>query len=403
MRTIVSMTSYPERIDCVSGVIKSILIQTVKPDIILLWLSQEQFVGIELPEELKKLQRYGLEIKWCKDLKPHKKYFYTMQEYKDDIVILVDDDVYYSPTLIEDLLNSYYEYPNAISCMRAHRITINEENEINCYSDWEPEYDDIIHKPLNDVCPVGVGGVLYPPHSIPEFAFNEEIVEKICLFQDDLWLKFTSLINGFPTVIVKDSIVSNETIRGTQKTALYKTVNRKGNDIAIKNIVDYFKDNYDIVELLKCYPSVDYISRNKQVNDKEKYEILSSKLIYIYGAGEYAQIATEYLNEKCNLSILGYIVSEKKYNSDIYQGKPVYALSEIPYDNIESVLIVSVQEQFQPEIEKLLKNYNFYKIYYINDVVMKRISFGKKNLEKGYSNWMEKLEEKVLEDYSNGK
>ena len=122
-RIIVSLTSYPKRIGEVWITIETLLRQTVKPDMIILWLADTQFNGIEsLPKKLIDLQKSGLTIRFCKDLKSHKKYFYTMQEYPEDLIILVDDDMFYPYDMIEKLLKLHYEYPQDICTMTAQVI-----------------------------------------------------------------------------------------------------------------------------------------------------------------------------------------------------------------------------------------------------------------------------------------
>ena len=64
---IVSLTSYPERINSVTETLIPIFNQTVPPDQVVLWLSREQFQNKEkdLPSELRTLKKYGLKIIWC--------------------------------------------------------------------------------------------------------------------------------------------------------------------------------------------------------------------------------------------------------------------------------------------------------------------------------------------------
>ena len=67
-KIIVSLTSYPKRINVVWITIETLLQQTVKPDEVILWLADSQFKEIEeLPEELKALQKRGLTIRFCDD------------------------------------------------------------------------------------------------------------------------------------------------------------------------------------------------------------------------------------------------------------------------------------------------------------------------------------------------
>ena len=106
-RLIVSLTSWPGRITSVADVIENLLLQTRLPNAIVLYLAEEQFPKREaaLPEALLALLHEGkAELRWCaEDLKPHKKYFYAMQEFPEDLVVTVDDDLRYPPEMLEQL------------------------------------------------------------------------------------------------------------------------------------------------------------------------------------------------------------------------------------------------------------------------------------------------------------
>ena len=82
-RYIVSFTSFPARINNVWLVVESILRQTQKPDMIILWLSKKQFSSLDvLPKSLLNLQKRGLTIKLKdEDFRSHKKYYYFLKEY----------------------------------------------------------------------------------------------------------------------------------------------------------------------------------------------------------------------------------------------------------------------------------------------------------------------------------
>lgn len=45
-----------------------------------------------------------------------------MQEYPEDLIILVDDDMFYPYDMIEKLLKLHYEYPQDICTMTAQVI-----------------------------------------------------------------------------------------------------------------------------------------------------------------------------------------------------------------------------------------------------------------------------------------
>jgi hypothetical protein len=82
---IISLTSYPARIETVVKTIRTLLNQTKKPKKILLWLALEQFPNreSELPCELQSMVGEGLIIEWCKDLKSFKKLIPAIKKYPD--------------------------------------------------------------------------------------------------------------------------------------------------------------------------------------------------------------------------------------------------------------------------------------------------------------------------------
>lgn len=110
-KIIVSLTSFPERINQVRKVLDSILNNTLKPDLIVLVLSIDEFPNKEIPKELTDLENEGkLKIKWVEGNEyPYKKLMYTLKDYPDDLIITVDDDVIYAPNIIQTLVNEYYE------------------------------------------------------------------------------------------------------------------------------------------------------------------------------------------------------------------------------------------------------------------------------------------------------
>ena len=79
---IVSLTSYPARMETIHQCLDSIYAQSMQPDKVVLWLAEEQFPNREkdLPDSLlEDLDAGKIEVFWCDDLGSHKKYFYTMQ------------------------------------------------------------------------------------------------------------------------------------------------------------------------------------------------------------------------------------------------------------------------------------------------------------------------------------
>ena len=240
---IISLTSFPARIKTVHLTINSLLCQSRKADMVLLWLAEDQFPQREaqLPQELTYLTAKGLTIRWCEDLRPHKKYYHTMREYPESIVITVDDDVEYPNDLVETLYDSYKAFPYAVSCMRAHEITFNADGTLKPYSEWVYQSKRVL-QPSMYLIATGVGGVLYPPHCLSKEVFNLESIHALCLNADDLWLKAMEVLAMTPTVIAgASSEVKN--IKGTQEDALWKTNKDNGeNDIQFSRIVEAYNN-----------------------------------------------------------------------------------------------------------------------------------------------------------------
>lgn len=69
---VVSLTSYQGRIDVVDIAVKCLLRQTVKANRIVIWLAVEEFTEDTLPESIRDLRHYGVEIRFCDNLLAHK-------------------------------------------------------------------------------------------------------------------------------------------------------------------------------------------------------------------------------------------------------------------------------------------------------------------------------------------
>ena len=113
------MTSYPVRIFNLLTVLPTLLKQTMKPDLIVLNLSVENFKNKEksIPSQvLKYLNEHlcEIEINWVdKDTKVWKKIIPTLLKYKDDLIIGVDDDFIYPNTMVEEFYKTYESNPDS--------------------------------------------------------------------------------------------------------------------------------------------------------------------------------------------------------------------------------------------------------------------------------------------------
>ena len=209
-KLIVSLTSYPARINSAVLSLDTVFKQCVTPDAVILWLASSDFPNREgdLPSELVKMvSDRGLSICWCEDdLKPHNKYFWTFKEYPDALVITVDDDILYHSQITENLYRSYLLHPQAVSAARICFVPISEAGKLPPYELWPTGVDIYISRPSMQFCATGVGGVLYPTvlfSSVKEL-FDPTTIKRICLYEDDLWLKAMELVAGIPVVVAEE-------------------------------------------------------------------------------------------------------------------------------------------------------------------------------------------------------
>ncbi len=250
-RIIVTMTSFPGRINRLWIVIESLLRQSHKPYMIILWLSKDQFESkSKLPKRLLKQENRGLDIRLCNgDLKSHKKYFYAVQEYPEDFLITVDDDFIYPTLMISKLLELHIQYPGSICCHRALSIRI-ENDKILPYLTWPMIFEDI--GPSNNIFFTSGGGTLFPPKSLYEEVINETVFKNICIFADDIWLNIMSRLNN--TIAVKSNFNCGLPLINIHRENLTKiNISNGKNDVQLEIVRNYFIEKLGIDAFAKLF------------------------------------------------------------------------------------------------------------------------------------------------------
>lgn len=243
---IVSLTTIPSRINIVPVCIESLLRQRYKPNRIILWLSETELNEKKLPDSLLKLKDRGLEIRFCKDIRSHTKYFYALKENPDAILVTVDDDIFYPSNMLKVLINIHKMYPEYIICNRAHKILFDDDKNIKKYSEWCWESPGF-QGPSHSLLQTGVYGVLYPPKSLNEEVLNKEKFLKLCPKADDIWLKIMAVLNGTMVMKVKPRSRNFIIINGTQTENLNSyNVTEGGNDQQLKNLINEYDIDCDI-------------------------------------------------------------------------------------------------------------------------------------------------------------
>lgn len=196
---IVSLTTIPERIDHIHLCLDSLLRQSLKPDRLILWLSESddpdrpRIKANSLPADLVRCVARGLEIRWYKDIRSYRKIIPALHTHPDALIVTADDDLFYPKHWLRQLYEPYQREPQYIHCHRAHRILRDSSGVVLPYRQWEWLAGNDIG-PSFDLLPTGVGGVLYAPEHLHPEVLNEAAFLELCPKADDVWLKAMSLL-----------------------------------------------------------------------------------------------------------------------------------------------------------------------------------------------------------------
>jgi hypothetical protein len=197
---VISLTSHGKRTQHVYKTIYSVLREEIQPEKLVLWLSGADWSDSNLPNNLRKLKNWGVEIRFVKDLGPHTKYYYSFKKFKNYRVLTIDDDKLYPSKFFEHFAEKSNQFPANILCAGA-RIIPRNHDKIS-YWKWELSWNSINLEEAN-LIPLGVMGVLYPPSFIQQLEVNLlDIGYREFFTTDDLYLKLLSLTYPTPITLV---------------------------------------------------------------------------------------------------------------------------------------------------------------------------------------------------------
>ena len=236
-----SLTTFPSRIIEVRYAILSILFQTVRPDKVILWLAEEQFPEKKIPQNLCDLCQYGLEVRFCDDLRSHKKYYYALKEQmSDELVITFDDDIIYHPHTIERLLQKHKEYPDSIICSQVHIMSYDQKHQLNIYEKWRIA-DDFMDIPNENYMPLTGSGCLYPYGVMLGMIFNKKNIRNFAFTADDLWIGFWARKKGI-LICPTEKVSRLFSVIGSSQMVNLSQVNciGDGNDSTLRNLQKEF-------------------------------------------------------------------------------------------------------------------------------------------------------------------
>lgn len=238
-RLLISLTSYPPRFATLDLTLRSLLVQSIEPNAVLLWIAHGDLP--HLPEAVRRLAADDprLQIQRTADLGPYKKFVPARTRFTTAFLALADDDAYYEPRWLETLVRAFRTGHCEIPCGRAHELAFDGAGKLRSYADWRHNIPPGPGSP--HVFPTGVGGILLPPRCLDPMACEATLFQQLCPTGDDIWLYWMARRAGwcFRKVGARREPVCWE---GTQETALHwRNAGRNGrNDAQIARMCAEF-------------------------------------------------------------------------------------------------------------------------------------------------------------------
>lgn len=232
---VVSLTSYNKRLKTAAPLaLASLFNQSRMPDKIVLWVAN----GEKPPRSVRQFEKLGLEIKFCKDIKSYKKLVPALKAYPESVIITADDDIAYPKDWLAKMIKTHKAHPKLILAHRGRQITV-ADGQPSSYNNW-PLLDKTI-KNSHHMLPNGIGGILYPPRSLSDKVFDEDVFMSIAPHGDDLWFWAMAELKGTKRALVEKSHRNFKDLM-LDEVGLYNTVNVDGNDTQFAKILKKFPE-----------------------------------------------------------------------------------------------------------------------------------------------------------------
>jgi hypothetical protein len=243
----ISLTSIFQNQFFLLQTLQSIIKQSIQPDKIFLYLSEEPYILDDGFKDQKITNIHLLEfinnnsiihIKWGKNIGSYRKLLPLLKDKweKDCIIITIDDDTIYDENLIKNLVADY----NKHKCVVGYRgFTPVFDKFENFDYDKRGQIQNLsVYNFLT-----GKGGILYKPeffHQTKQLIFNHEIYLNTCSKQDDIWFYILRILNNIECYIGHEKWQISDLTNGK---GLFSHFNSKNNNntIAFKNTINLLR------------------------------------------------------------------------------------------------------------------------------------------------------------------
>ena len=239
---IVSLTSYGERIAELKYTLYSLVVQSVRPEKIIVNIAfeDEKF----LTAEIKEFEQYGVEFFFCENLRSYTKLLPTLCRFPASCIVTCDDDLYYEKDWLERLYAEHKQYPVDVCCHLVYKIT-REKGKINTYQKWLHDYRT--YSADRSIFLLGVAGVLYPPRTFFADIQKKDLYMRLSPLADDIWFYFMVILNGKTIRQIKNPLTNLRFVNPYREygisggaTLTQQNVGENKNDVQLRNILAHY-------------------------------------------------------------------------------------------------------------------------------------------------------------------
>lgn len=267
MKTYISLTVLPSRLNSIEKCIESLVNQTVPADKILVWLPKVcKRTGHKIGDIPKFLKHSNIEINYIEDVGSISKIYYAIKRYKNIKeqcnIISVDDDVKYPANFIKQMLKFEKKKPNSVLCYRGRPMNFNKIDYNNSKLFRANEINEI--KKIDIV--TGTWGVLYKPSFFDDKFFNFTNKGHLHV-TDDIWISAHLAANNINCYVIPLNEQFKPLPQHSIDSLWQLNKNGQNNNKAIKELKHLFMKNK------KQIPD-----KYKNVGTKSKIKVLNQNI-----------------------------------------------------------------------------------------------------------------------------
>ncbi len=183
------------------------------------------------------MKRLGLEIRTADDIKSYKKILPALDAFPDAYICTADDDLYYWPTWLEELVEGIKDTSGVASCHRAHMIAADEQGKFKSYNEWT--MNTRLRGKYTALFPTSGGGIIYPPGALAHSAGDRKAMLELSPYADDVGIFWIGTKNG-----IRYKTVGRHRIiipwLGSQKSSLSNYNWSVGNNLQIQQMAEKY-------------------------------------------------------------------------------------------------------------------------------------------------------------------